>query len=104
MNPLAIMPNTFSKFGKVLSEPLLTTSDKQHLRHKRGFYLSPMAVLRQAGSQGISSFSRPTRTFSSEGIDTSFHNKESMATVILIDAGYFVGRMQKHWSPKGKRH
>ena len=25
-----------------------------------------------------------------------------MATVILIDAGYFVGRMQKHWSPKGK--
>ena len=25
-----------------------------------------------------------------------------MATVVLIDGGYFVGRMQKHWSPKGK--
>ena len=25
-----------------------------------------------------------------------------MATVILLDSGYFVGRMQKHWSPKGK--
>ena len=24
-----------------------------------------------------------------------------MATVILLDSGYFVGRMQKHWSPKG---
>ena len=25
-----------------------------------------------------------------------------MATVILLDGGYFVGRLQKHWSPKGK--
>ncbi len=25
-----------------------------------------------------------------------------MATTILLDSGYFVGRMQKHWSPKGK--
>ncbi|MCP4120581.1 MAG: hypothetical protein GY751_02375 [Bacteroidetes bacterium] len=25
-----------------------------------------------------------------------------MPTTILLDSGYFVGRMQKHWSPKGK--
>ena len=25
-----------------------------------------------------------------------------MATTILLDGGYFVGRLQKHWSPKGK--
>ena len=24
-----------------------------------------------------------------------------MGTVILLDGGYFVGRLQKHWSPKG---
>ncbi len=51
---------------------------------------------------GLSFFRPLPASYSHEVIDTSSNNFESMATVILIDAGYFVGRMQKHWSPKGK--
>ena len=93
-----------------MKKPLLTSLDNQHLRHKWGVITSRMRVSSLTLMNAETSWVRngsfmptpPTPSFSHEGIDTSFYNCESMATVILLDSGYFVGRMQKHWSPKGK--